>query len=368
MTLLPTPAVRKPKGHIQSSVLRPSVPAADRLFNWKTPHGLEADNRLASELPTNLADSVHMSIRSYYAPNTKSTYGAGLIRFTEFCDKYHIAEIHRMPASWPLLCAFISEHRGRVSGNTVKTWMSGIHAWHTVNQAQWYGNHDWVSICRTAAKCDGTRFRRPLRAPVSIEHLLVLRDALDPSNSFHTAVWALALTCFFGCCRLGELTIPSKDGADPRYHVLASADVTFSHSREGARSASFDIPWTKTTREQGAKVIITARPDEAICPVKALFIHLKSINRACPRNMPLFSYHAPSGAWTPMVKKTFLDFCDSVWKAAGLGHVLGHSFRIGGVIELLLAGVNPDVVAAMGGWTSLAFLLYWRRMEEIISL
>ena len=51
-----------------------------------------------------------------------------------------------------------------------------------------------------------------------------------------------------------------------------------------------------------------------------------------------------------------------------LAHVLGHSFRIGGAVELLLAGVPPEVVAATGGWTSLAFLLYWRRMEEVLPM
>jgi hypothetical protein len=51
-----------------------------------------------------------------------------------------------------------------------------------------------------------------------------------------------------------------------------------------------------------------------------------------------------------------------------LAHVLGHSFCIGGAIELLLTGVPPEVVAAIGGWTSLAFLLYWRRMEEILPM
>lgn len=69
-----------------------------------------------------------------------------------------------------------------------------------------------------------------------------------------------------------------------------------------------------------------------------------------------------------MFKACFLKFCSGIWKRAGLGHVLGHSFRIGGAVELLLAGVNPDVVAATGGWTSLSFLLYWRRMEDIIPL
>ena len=37
-------------------------------------------------------------------------------------------------------------------------------------------------------------------------------------------------------------------------------------------------------------------------------------------------------------------------------------------MELLLAGVPPEIVAATGGRTSLAFLLYWRRMEEILPM
>ena len=51
-----------------------------------------------------------------------------------------------------------------------------------------------------------------------------------------------------------------------------------------------------------------------------------------------------------------------------LAHVLGHSFRIGGAVELLLAGVPPEIVAATGGWTSLAFLLYWCQKEEILPM
>lgn len=69
-----------------------------------------------------------------------------------------------------------------------------------------------------------------------------------------------------------------------------------------------------------------------------------------------------------MTKYRFMDFCTDVWSRAALAHVLGHSFRIGGAVELLLAGVPPKIVAATGGWTSLAFLLYWRRMEEILPM
>ena len=54
---------------------------------------------------------------------------------------------------------------------------------------------------------EGTKHKCPLRAPVSIEHLLALRHALNLSTPFHAAVWALALCTFFGCQRLGELAV-----------------------------------------------------------------------------------------------------------------------------------------------------------------
>ncbi len=46
----------------------------------------------------------------------------------------------------------------------------------------------------------------------------------------------------------------------------------------------------------------------------------------------------------------------------------GPYFCISSAVTLLLSGVPPEVVAETGGWTSLAFLLYWQRMEEIIPL
>jgi len=273
-----------------------------------------------------------------------------------------------MPASWPLLCTFIGQHRGTCSGNTIKTWFTGIHAWHVVNQAQWYGDDQWVRMCQTAAKRDSTHFHRSLCMPISVQHLLTLGWALDLSNFFHAAVWAVALTCFFRCRRLGEVTIPSAGKFDPMYHATSASSISFPSLPGGdLLLASFHIPWTKTTCEVGASVIVTARPD-GICPVKALHIHRHLINKDCPAGMSLFAYHSDAGEWTHMVKLLFLAFCNSVWKVAGLEHILGYSFRIGSTVELLLAGVSPDVVAATGGWTSLVFLLYWQWMEEIILL
>jgi Phage integrase family len=142
--------------------------------------------------------------------------------------------------------------------------------------------------------------------------------------------------------------------------------VTFRALRDGSLSASFRIPWTKTTREEGTSVVLTGRKD-VLCPCEALRAHLlKSHN--IPTSTSLFAYQTPDGDWEHMLKHKFMSFCMGIWEKAGLAHVQGHSFRIGGAVELLLAGVPPEIVAATGGWTSLAFLLYWRRMEEILPM
>lgn len=112
-------------------------------------------------------------------------------------------------------------------------------------------------------------------------------------------------------------------------------------------------------------MILTAREDD-LCPIAALENHL-SINASCPPSFSLFSFRSSNGTPEPMLKHLFLGACHRIWEKAGLDLAKGHSFRIGGSTELLVAGSSPEVVAALGGWSSLAFLLYWRRHQEIIS-
>jgi hypothetical protein len=115
-------------------------------------------------------------------------------------------------------------------------------------------------------------------------------------------------------------------------------------------------------------VILTARCDgDPLCPVTAFKNHL-DVNFSVPSSSTLFAYRSSSGEPKNLLKHEFLDFVTKIWSSAMLAHILGHSFRIGGAVELLLAGVPPKIVAATGGWTSLAFLLYWRRMDEILPM
>ena len=364
------------------SHLRPPVLAAHRLAAWSSPYAQRQRQALEAQLPPSLVDNTYRAIHDAIAPSTRfayvihvtfhltiyplrSTYAAGLLRFTQFCDSYGIDEEHRMPASGPLLASFAAHCRGAYEGKTIGSWLSGLRYWHIANRAHWHGDDAWVTQARTIARKEGTHHRRPLRAPVSFEHLHVLRKAIDISTPLGAAMWATATTTFFGCRRLGETTVKTRSSFDPLRNITRSTQIQFRSTVNGYTSVSVRIPWTKTTKQEGASIILTSRDDE-LCPIAALRNHL-TINGNCPPDMSLFAYQELN-SWHHMFRDSFLSFVNKIWRTTSLDHVSGHSFRIGGAVALLLAGVSPEIVAATGGWTSLAFLLYWRRMEEIIPM
>jgi hypothetical protein len=223
--------IRARKPHVGHSIvanqLRPHVPATERIFSWRTPFGSRHQYEVAQRLPPPLVESAMMAVRGALAPNTKSTYAAGPLRFTQFCDKWVISEEARMPANYALLCAFIGEYKGLYSGNTIHSWLSGLRSWHIMNHAPWHGDDSWVHLAHTSANKEGTKHNLAPHAPVSIEHLSCLRRALDLSNPFHAAVWAVALVTFFGCRRLGETTPTTAAAFDSKYHVLRSTMYVF---------------------------------------------------------------------------------------------------------------------------------------------
>jgi hypothetical protein len=121
------------------------------------------------------------------------------------------------------------------------------------------------------------------------------------------------------------------------------------------------LPWTKTTKLHGAKIMLCWQ-SAAYDPITALERH-EALNRE-ETNLPVFSYKTHNGPLC-LTKYKFLQRCNEIWLDNGLPTMSGHSFRIGGTTELLVAGVPPDVVKMMGRWSSDAFLTYWRSLELI---
>jgi hypothetical protein len=244
--------------------------------------------------------------------------------------------------------------------------MSRVKAWHDINGAPWEGDDRWVELARRTANKEGTAFKRNQRGPVTMEHMIALRAAFDLNRPFDTTAWACAAAAFWGCRHLGELTIPSYEKFDPKFHVTHGAKARDVAARNSTAAITVQIPWTKSTREKGGQLTLTAR-DDNFCPKRAFRNHML-VNKHVPPHAPLFAYDVGNGAWSPMTKSWFLRRCNEIWKSATLLRVFRHSFRIGGSTELLLAGVAPEIITALGGWTSLAFLLYWRKIEHIIPM
>ena len=289
----------------------------------------------------------------------------GVLRFTQFCDLHKVSEKERMPASAVLLSAFLSHYAGKVLGSAIKNWMSGLAMWHCLSGAQWFGDEGLVSKMKKGAiRMAPTSSRREPRPPASLEHILILLRCLDLSNPFDIIVAVVAVCAFLACCCLGELTVPSRDGFSPKHHVarsvIDSSNYKITRMSFGDRTSvvtEIPIPWTKTTKELGAILNVM---DTAALPFSELFQKHLQINGDAPKSGHLFTYKDQDGIYVPLTKSAFLNRCYEIWKENNMLLPAGHSFRIGGATEWLLAGVPPETVAKIGRWTSLAFLLYWR--------
>lgn len=374
---------RKPRSgnEVAPSSFRPLVPARERLRRWFAPHSDSFHCSILEELPLadvlNLFDVMLVSIEV----KTCENYGAGLLRFHQYCDSRSIPESSRMPASDRLLASFIASWANKVAATTAQNWLAGIHFWHNLHGAPWYGHGLLKTATAGLSKVVPDSSKRPRRPPVTLEHMHALFRGLDLSNAFDSAVFAVACVAFWCCCRyetvtssgtcthsvrLGELVTNSVNSFDTARHVSRSTDIRRLFLPNKVPFTVFHIPWTKTTHGNGAD-IVASKIDDLTNPVTAFDHHL-SANASVPLSAPLFAYETAGGGWAPMTRPWFLARCNQVWKDVGLMELTGHCFRIGGASELLLQGIPPDVVAMQGRWKSRAFLEYWRKIESILPL
>ena len=114
------------------------MPACEHITTWLTPFGVNHKNSLATFLPLYLILQAHSLIMKSIVPSTLGNYAAGLLCFTQFCDKHCIPEALHMPTSEDILTLFVTAkgaHKG--SATTIKHWLLGLELWHTVNGVPW---------------------------------------------------------------------------------------------------------------------------------------------------------------------------------------------------------------------------------------
>ncbi|KAF9228056.1 hypothetical protein BS17DRAFT_793621 [Gyrodon lividus] len=224
-----------------------------------------------------------------------------------FCDHENIPLQLCIPASKHLLCAFAASRVGALAGNTVQTHLTAIKAWHIYNKKPWHGG---PCLCY------------PPHPPITCSMLLLLANSLSITDSFDAC--CLAAACFAISFKPAFVVC--------RFHLLPP------FNQNGSRKCH--LPFTKLG------------PSD---PIATINNHL-NINKI-PPNLSLFSYLSTRG-WHCLTKKKLLARCNSIWLPARIPAITGHSFCIGGTTKLLLTRVPPDVVKALGHWSSDAFLCY----------
>ncbi|KAJ7896674.1 hypothetical protein B0H14DRAFT_450818 [Mycena olivaceomarginata] len=308
---LPATKPRKPtaENKIAPSPFRPHVAAVQRILMWTTPHSILAQERRDGEVSRRLQTMMLADLLVSTTHDTRQAYGAGLLRFNQFCDRELIPESRRMPASDILLGAFIADHTGKLLGKAIRNWLNGLRLWHIYNDADWHGKEGWLPGIIKAADKKGAAFKRLPRGPVTTDHLRELRARLDIIQPRDAAIWAVALAAFWGCRRLGELLIKSVSKFSLEHDVTRSTRL--SRLMVNSRVViSFHLPWTKTTGIIGGDAILTAT-DDGLCPVRALENHF-SVNHSPDRDTPMFSFRNGSN-WSHLLKHQFLDLTDAVF-------------------------------------------------------
>ena len=137
----PPHASRVPYHALTPRPLCPHVPAPDRLTCWLTPFRVSHMNSLSNFFPPHIIAMWRVLLSRYVAPSTLANYSSGLLRFSCFCDDYHIPEPYHMPASEALLTLFIMCHgAASVSASMMQHWLLGLELWHEINSTPWCGH------------------------------------------------------------------------------------------------------------------------------------------------------------------------------------------------------------------------------------
>jgi hypothetical protein len=137
-SLLPKKSARAPRkgNEIQHNEFRTHVPADRCLLLWTSPYSLTTHATLDNAgIHRSLQQSIFESLLLTHIPEMRESYGAGLLRFHQFCDWEGFREGTRMPADRFLLAAFVAKAVGSCLGKSVRNWLNGLRFWHIYNNA-----------------------------------------------------------------------------------------------------------------------------------------------------------------------------------------------------------------------------------------
>ncbi|CAA7267787.1 unnamed protein product [Cyclocybe aegerita] len=232
---------------------------------------------------------------------------------------------------------------GAYSGSTIQNYSYGVQAWHILHGLPWEMNEpEMVFLLKGAEKVAPASAKQKKRVPYTPDFMTAIKDQLNLSKPFDSAVYACLTTTFYTAAHLSKFVIPNLKSFDAVLHVKPS-DIKHETDHNRLHFTIFHIPRTKVSIH--GEDVSWSRQNGLTDP-EAAFKHHLEMNTP-PPNSALFAYRYKNGH-RPMTKPAFLKALAKAAKSAGLKPHQGHGIRIGLTLEYLLRGVPFEVVKVKG--------------------
>ncbi|CAG2221532.1 unnamed protein product [Mytilus edulis] len=139
------------------------------------------------------------------------------------------------------------------------------------------------------------------------------------------------------CNWIGEIAVKTESEI---YRVIQREDIKFERVNGHVSNMTITMKFYKHSNLQSKTLSIARRPENYLCPVKAIEEYLRLQN--CPHG-PLFRFK-----------------CGKPVSGLDTNFYKGHSFRIGAATSAAARGVPLALIQSMGRWKSNAFQHYIR--------
>ena len=260
------------------------------------------------------------------------------------------------PLNQEVLCLYVSFLAARISYKSIKAYLAAI-SHHCillnvpVNIASMLKLHKLV---RGIRRHQGNSFTRPIRQPITIDHLMKIYSFLGNSmlpNHDKALFWATSTLAFFGLLRVSEYTCPLVSSFNCTVHLMVS-DLQFYPD-----SFAINIKSSKTDPFRVGCRLFIGSTNNILCPRLAMlsFINYRGLHYG-----PLFTYK--DGSF--LTRSRFAAFLKGIFTTEVINT---HSFRIGGATALSLAGYTDAQIQIIGRWKSSSFTRYLRLNKDVFK-
>ena len=292
--------------------------------------------------------------QSCIAPSSLSTYFTAWSNYQSFTSS---AAISSLPLNQQVLSFYVTSLARTLAFKSIKVYLSGIQFYSNMCgfDSRISGMTQLFYILRGIRRVQGSRFTRPRRPAITINHLVTIIHFLTNSNklSYHDKLMLHSAVClaFFGLLRSSEYVCPTTTTFYPEASLLIT-DISINQS-----VAHIRIKSSKTDPFRVGCSIRIGTTGTVTCPVAALS-RFMSVHAFTPG--PLFRFQNGSFLTRNILAQIVQEALPH------LRHVNTHSFRIGGASAAASAGIPDSTIQIMGRWSSNTFVQYIRMSDSSV--